>query len=141
MYVRYKKYRQSVLCVFCSRFQKQKRGRGEGEMLTRKKQRGEQAFGGAGGGVREREKDLQATKRDNVLRFFDRVVEKKKGNNKIVGEKKNKSKSCFDSKRDSPISVGLLSCCFCLEIVCSFSMIHNLRYLYVYKLFVIRLSR
>lgn len=73
--------------------------------------------------------------------FSTMVVEKKKGNNKIVGEKKNKSKSCFDSKRDSPISVGLLSCCFCLEIVCSFSMIHNLRYLYVYKLFVIRLSR
>lgn len=141
MYVRYKKYRQSVLCVFCSRFQKQKKGKGGGRNVNTQEVAGRASIWGAGG---EREREREIYRPRSVIMscdFSTMVVEKKKGNNKIVGEKKNKSKSCFDSKRDSPISVGLLSCCFCLEIVCSFSMIHNLRYLYVYKLFVIRLSR
>lgn len=43
---------------------------------------------GGGGGVRERERDLWATKRDNVLRFFDRVVEKKKVTTKSWERKK-----------------------------------------------------
>lgn len=61
--------------------------------------------------------------------------------NKIVGEK-NKSKSCFDSKRDSPISVGLLSC-FCLEIVCVFddSQLTNIVYKFMLSFMIIMIPK
>lgn len=61
--------------------------------------------------------------------------------NKIVGEK-NKSKSCFDSKRDSPISVGLLSC-FCLEIVCIFddSQLTNIVYKFMLSFMIIMIPK